>query len=253
MLAAPATAQEKSIEYIPSHAIRVTNQATVTSRPDQAQIDFGVVTQAATAQAAADQNAQQLDAVVTALRQALPAEASIDTLRYTLTPQYQHPQEGKVPIVSGYSVTNTVRVRTDQLTEVGTIIDVALRAGANQVTRLQFTLKDEHAVQAQALRMAAQHARAQAETLAAAVGVELGDVLSLTASEPAPIQPLGTVAMRAQTGTFAPPTPIEPGLIEVYATVTLTVAIRELARASGAPPSSQLSSGTNERENIPVP
>ena len=51
--------------------IRVTGTATVRAEPERAEIDLGVVTQAATAKEAADANAEKLEAVIAAVREAL--------------------------------------------------------------------------------------------------------------------------------------------------------------------------------------
>ena len=48
--------------------IRVTGDSTVTVKPDEAEINIGVLTQADTAQAAATQNARKQDAVISELK-----------------------------------------------------------------------------------------------------------------------------------------------------------------------------------------
>jgi len=53
---------QPTAEPAPRPSIRTTGEATVTAKPDRVIIDVGVVTQASTAQAAAAQNATQLDA-----------------------------------------------------------------------------------------------------------------------------------------------------------------------------------------------
>ncbi|HKY03306.1 MAG TPA: SIMPL domain-containing protein, partial [Blastocatellia bacterium] len=69
-------------------SIRVTGDAIVSARPDQAQIDVGVVTQAPNAKNAADENARKVDAVLAALRKVLGPEAEIKTVGYSLNPNY---------------------------------------------------------------------------------------------------------------------------------------------------------------------
>jgi uncharacterized protein YggE len=224
LLAATAAAQEPLCSASPP-STRVTGQATVTARPDQAELDLGVVTQAPTAQAAATQNAQQLDAVVAAVHKALGPSAPVETLNYTLSSNYRPPQEGGQPVLTGYTATNTVQVKTEKPTEVGTVIDLALQAGADHINCLQFTLKNEQLVQAQALREAAVKARAQADALAAALGLKLGRVLSVTEGEPVIVLPRRDLGVRTQAEALAAPTPVEPGRIEVHASVALTVEI----------------------------
>src|SRR5437016_4272332 len=69
-----AIAQETSDKAV-HPSIRVSGDATVTAKPDQAEINIGVVTEAQTAQAAANQNAQKQDAVISQLRKTLGSTA----------------------------------------------------------------------------------------------------------------------------------------------------------------------------------
>ena len=217
----PTAAQEPREQLPPT--IRVSGEATVMAKPDQLQLDLGIVTQAQTSQAAATQNARQLDAVLAELRKALGPAAQIETISYTLHPNYQYPKEGGKPNITGYTATNLVRVTLNDLTAAGKAIDAATQAGANQIRRLQFKLKDEQATQALALREAATKARVQAEALANALGVKIVRVLSAVEGGSS-VQPLRDVMLMGRAEAAAP-TPIEAGAIEVRATVTLTVEI----------------------------
>jgi uncharacterized protein YggE len=182
-----------------------------------------VVTQANSSQAAADQNARKLDATLTRLRQLLGTAADIKTISFTLQPNYLYPREGGEPDITGYTATNLVRITIDDLTRVGTLIDAATEAGANRIRSLQFVLKNEGPAHAQALREAAAKARTKADALAFALGVRIGRVLSVTETSPA-VVPVRNVAF-ARAGAAA--TPIEPGTIEVRATITLRVEISQ--------------------------
>jgi uncharacterized protein YggE len=204
--------------------IRVTGEAAVTTKPDQAWIDIGVVTEARNAQAAATENAEKLDAVLGELHKTLGPEADIKTISYSLTPLYHYPKEGGTPTITGYLATNAIQVKTTELTQVGKIIDTAAQSSANRIQSLQFTLKDEQAVYIQALREAVAKARAKAEAMGSALGLKIVRVLS---AEESGQLPRPVYAERMQTRAAATPvqTPVEPGTIEVRATVTLTVEI----------------------------
>ncbi len=222
LLGAGVAAQEPSERLTPP-SIRVSGEATITAQPDQARIDIGVTTQAQTAQAAAADNARRLETVLAELRRALGSGAEIKTVSYSLNPDYRYPKEGGKPTITGYTATNVVRVTLNDLTRIGQAIDAATQSGANQVQRLQFTLKDEQAAQSQALRAAAVKAKAQAEALAQALGLKIIRVLSVVESG-AGVQPIMRDVMLARAEAAAS-TPVEPGTIEVRATVTLTVEI----------------------------
>jgi uncharacterized protein len=214
-LLASASAQSP----IPPPSVRATGEAVITVKPDEAKLDIGVVTQATTAEAAASQNATQSRAVLDKLRGVLGPKADIRTISYSVNPNYQYPREGGKPTINGYTATNTVEITTDNLAEVGKVIDAATQGGANQVQRLQYGLHDEKPARAQALRLAAIEARSNAEAMAAALGLKAGKVILLEQGTPEVIRPRMT-AMAAQV---AAPTPVEAGTIEIHASVTVTV------------------------------
>jgi uncharacterized protein YggE len=166
--------------------IRVTGRATVSAQPEQASVDVGVVTEAPEAKDAARLNAEKLDSVLTAIRNALGAGAKFETVSYSLNPVYRHPEPRREPVLTGYSATNVVRVKDLALDKVGEVIDLATSSGANSVSNIAFGLRDE----------------------------------------PDIVRPMPMYrAEMAMAQGAAPPTPIEAGAIEVRASVTLVVLI----------------------------
>ena len=204
-------------------SIRVTGDAIVTVKPDQAEINIGVVTQAQTAQVAAAQNAQKQDVVISQLRKAMGAGADIKTISYSLSPNYRYPKEGGQPTIIGYTASNIVQVKTGKLDEVGKVIDLATESGANNIQSLRFILKDEASARTQALGEASNKARAKADAIASALGLKIQRILRVEESGPM-VQPTVAFAdaIRAQGQT-----PIEAGSIDVRASVTLTVEIAQ--------------------------
>lgn len=90
---------------------------------------------------------------------------------------------------------------------------------------MQFTLKDREAVYGQALRQAASRARAEADALAAELGLRVVRVLSADEQQSTPVRPFVGAARTAALAAELP-TPVEPGTIDVDARVRLTVEIR---------------------------
>jgi uncharacterized protein YggE len=225
--ASPLRAQQAPLA--PLSSIRVTGDAKVTARPDRVQIDIGVSTRAAQSQEAASQNARQVDAVLAAVRKATPA-AVLKTISYSLNPTYQYHSKGEEPTIAGYSAVNVVQVTLDDLAKIGTVIDSATLAGANHVQGIQFTLRDQDAVRAEALRQAATRARAEADLLAAALGLKVVRVLSVEENSPRMVPVRAYMgAPRAVMGT-AVETPVEAGTLDLTADVVLTVEVSPTAR-----------------------
>jgi uncharacterized protein len=220
------TLAQESPEKQTRPSIRAMGEATIMVRPDQAQIVIGVVTQSQNAQSAAAQNAQKLDAVINTLRKILGTEAEIKTMGYSLNPIRNYPKEGGEPKITGYQAVNLVRVKTEDLTRVGAIIDAAAQSGANEIQSLQFTLKDEKAARLTALKDAAASAKAQVEAIASALNLKIVRVLSAEEGGGV-VRPLYAEAAMAERSQVSAPTPVEPGTIEIRATVTLTVEIAQ--------------------------
>jgi len=203
--------------------VRASGEATVTAKPDRALINIGVITHAASAQAASTQNATQTTPVLNSIRRALGSAGEVKTSGYSLSPQYDYPT-GHPARLTGYDASNTVLVTIDDLAVLGKIIDAATSTGANNITGISFTLKDDTAVRTEALKQAATKARTNAEILAKALNVQVIGVLQAEPSE-ATVRPLMQPMQMMATRT-APSTPIESGNLDVHATVTVTLEVR---------------------------
>ncbi|MDX2152040.1 MAG: SIMPL domain-containing protein [Bryobacteraceae bacterium] len=214
-------AQESSPRWNTPH-VRASGEGVVTVKPDRARLDLGVVTQAQTAAAAGAENAKTLSAVLAELKKTLPAGTEIETVGYSLRPDYRYGPNQK-PSITGYTAQNTVRVTIDDMTAISRAIDVGTKYGANAIGGIQFLLKDEEGPRAKALAMAAQRARAEAQAMAGALGLKLGTVLSVEEGGGGGPVPMFRQAMAAQAAEVS--TPVEPGTIEVRVSVVLTVAL----------------------------
>ncbi len=206
--------------------IRVTGTATASAEPERAEIDLGVVTQAPTAKEAADANAEKLETVIAAVRGAVGPDGEIETQSYSLRPNYTRPRDGSEATIASYTASNMIRVSKIAIGDAAKVIDAATGAGTTNVQRLQFTVDDEEALKLQALADAALEARARAEALAGALGLDIVRVLSVTEGEPVVVRPYAAATMmQAEMGRAQ--TPVEPGAVEVRATVTLRVEVAE--------------------------
>lgn len=216
----PAAAQSITPGEAPPPTIHVNASASVRRAPDVAVLRLAVETLAPTAGEASDQNAALMDRVLMAVRgQGVPA-SRIRTDRLDLQPRHEHRRE-KEPRIVGYQAVNQVTVRLEDVTTVGAVVDAAVRAGANRVTGIRFELADPEAAYHEALREAVARARAEAETVASALGRRLGEPVNVSTSgfQPPPAPYRGDMAMARQEAAPAPP--VEPGELEVHAMVSI--------------------------------
>jgi uncharacterized protein len=210
--------------------IRVSGVGEATAEPDMATIQFAVETTGATAQEAGSANADLMDQVIRALIEAGVERDQIQTSGYSLFPEYARPPRGNdadPPVIRGYRASNQVSVESADLEGLGQLIDAGLAAGANRLHGVTFEVRNASAAEAAALRNAVEKARESAETIAATLGVQLGQVLDASTSRE-PIQPMyRAVAQESlqMMDASAAPTPIEPGQQTVRAVASIVFAI----------------------------
>lgn len=199
--------------------VLVTGDSIVQVQPDTAILTVSVVTQARRAIEAQQQNANQSDAVVRALKASAGAGAEVKTSGYSLQPIRVY-KEGQPPTITGYEARNSVTVVMSDLTKVGAVIDATAQAGANDVAGIAFTLRKDRPARDQALGDATREAVSKAQVIAAALGgrvVRIVEVQEEGVERPRPIY-LDQMQMRT---TAAAATPIEVGTLEITSRVQL--------------------------------
>src|ERR1019366_2461965 len=124
----------------PPPFVRASGEGVIDAKPDQAIVNIGVLTQAATAAAAASQNATQVTAVLDKIKSEIGAKGEIKTVGYSVNPNYSCPAPpgSGAPKIAGYSAVNTVRVTLNDIGLVGRLLDAATSTGANNVNGVQF-------------------------------------------------------------------------------------------------------------------
>jgi uncharacterized protein len=216
------SASAQSVANTPAmRTIEVDGSGEARTSPDTADLNLAIDTQAKTAEEAATRNAALAAKVIEALKTKLGDKGKITTGGYALNPEYDQRPNQNARIV-GYTAQNTVTVNTGALDLIGALIDSAIAAGANRVNSLSFSVKDDTKPRSEAITIATRDAHAQANALAAALGVKLGKVVkATTVSEARPIPVFRQMA--ALSAKVA--TPVEPGEVTVPATVSLTFEI----------------------------
>jgi uncharacterized protein len=191
--------------------------------PDRATVLVGVQTRAVTAAAAASDNARRQRAILDTLKALGILPSQLTTQNYSVSPEMRFDPTGAAPKVTGYIVSNTVRVELKALDQVGTVIDASLAAGANQIAGVQFSVSNLAEVRRLALSDAVRNARADAEALARAAGGTLGALIEMSSSSPVYRPVMSQVQMRGVSNMMAQsPTPIETGEQVITASVSAT-------------------------------
>ncbi|MEX0843097.1 MAG: SIMPL domain-containing protein [Gemmatimonadota bacterium] len=201
--------------------LQVSGTGEVEVSPDRARISFAVETQAETAREAGEANAVLMDRVITEVRATGLDGLRVETSGYQLLPQYRSGDD-RVREIYSYIARNTLQIIVDDVDAVGGLVDTALGAGANRVASLSFELQDGEPHRMEALRRAVDQARAEAQVMASALGMRLGQPTSVQGgAQRAPRGPMVAFA-RAEMMTDAAATPVEAGLQTVTASVNVT-------------------------------
>jgi uncharacterized protein len=203
--------------------VMVAGDSIVQAQPDTAIVTIAVVTQAKQALEAQQQNAAKTEAVARALKAAASAGTEIKTSGYSLQPQRIY-KEGQPPTITGYEARNSVTVTTSELNRVGNIIDAAAQAGANDVSGIAFTLRQDRQARDRALSEATREAMSKARVIAQALGgrvVRIVEVQEEGFQRPQPVYQ--TDAFMAKRDTVA--TPIEVGSLDITSRVQLVAEV----------------------------
>jgi uncharacterized protein len=198
--------------------ITVTGSGTAHAVPDVADWSFGVQSDAGTAKDALAQAADATRKIVDALRNAGVAKEDLRTEQVSLYPRTSN--DGLSVI--GYSASSSVHATIRDLGKAGSVVDTAVKAGANQVYGPSLRVSDNRAQYRAAVDAAMDDARARAEALAARAGVTLGGPIAIVESG---VSYPGPVYDRAMAGGAESAVPIEPGVEQISAALTVTFAI----------------------------
>jgi uncharacterized protein len=202
--------------YVPPilQTISVTGTGRSVVTPDRVTFSVGVQTVASTVDEAVNENNRKVAAVIAALKAAGAKDTEIRTSNFSIWPQQDY-QQGKLPQILGYQVSNNITVRRDKVGDAGRLLQTAVNAGVNTSSGLQFEVSDPTKGRDQGLKAAYDDARAKAALLATAAGRALGRAVTIAeGTQAAPPQYPRPMAMRAEAASVASDVPVESGTHE---------------------------------------
>lgn len=206
----------------PMRTITVSGTGMLTLEPDLAYIYIGIQTQDASASTAMAENTTKAQALISAIKSFEVEAKDIQTSNFSISPQPIYDDKYNV-IDYTYMVQNTLHVTVRDLAQLGSLLDAAFQAGANTIHSISFDIGDRTGAVSQARLAAVENARQQADELAAATGVRIGDVqtISYYDSTPSIVQYVEVRAMADSASSV----PIESGSMEISTTVTIVYEI----------------------------
>ena len=197
--------------------VTVSGVGTVAAVPDLAEITSGVVTQAPTAAQALAANSQAMERLLQALGSLGIAARDIQTTNISVSPLRRPGKDGQPPEITGYEVSNQVRVKVRDLSRLGRALDQQVGQGANLVYGIRFGLQEPAPRLDEARKLAMADARRKAELYATAAGLKLGRVVAV--HEAGAASPRPEMAPRVMMSAAMP---VAPGEREIQASLTVT-------------------------------
>ncbi|QQR78246.1 MAG: SIMPL domain-containing protein [Candidatus Moraniibacteriota bacterium] len=231
LLAAVEYARSVDKTY-PTRTFSADGEGRIEVSPDVAKFSVSVVTDdgkdVVDVQA---KNTEKMNAVTAFLKESAVAEKDLKTDEYTLSPRYDYPNCTGLstcpqPSISGYSLTQTLRVTVRDTEKIGDLLSGVVTKGANSVSQVTFTVEDEDAAKADARKEAIEKAKAKAIRIASDAGFEMGQLVSIY--ETPNVFGFGGEGdmLSAKSAVANVPAPsIEPGSNETTVNVTLTYEI----------------------------
>jgi len=212
----PAAGAHTTGDEPAAHTITVSANGSVTLVPDVARVSVGVTVTKPTVKAARDAAGKSMTAIIAAIKALGIDEKDIRTTSIDLSPQYSN---STTPKVVGYRMSEQLQITVRDLDKAGDVVEAATAKGATEVNGLWFEVGDPAKAMDQARAAAIATARTSAQAMAAAAGVTLGAVVSISEasiSNPGPYPAM----LRDEAST-----PIQPGTQDVQASVTVVFEI----------------------------
>ncbi len=215
VLTPPIMAQETNLR-----TLTVTGQGQQAVQTTKTQVSLGVDLEGTDAAVVQRQVAERTSAVVELLRSRRVEK--LETTGLQLSPRYRY-DNGQSQLV-GYSGSNTVSFQMP--TEaVGTLLDDAVKAGANQIRGVSFIADDAalEAARQEALKRAVADAQAQAAAVLGALNLRSQEVVSIEINGAIPPRPMPMARQVAAAPAADMATPVMGGEQTVQARVTLQI------------------------------
>lgn len=217
------------------HTIVVSGSGEAYAKADMATVSFTIENTAGDVKSAQTKTTDSTNKAIDFLKTQNIQESDIQTTSYNVSPQYSYDRgcysypcpPVQNPKITGYQVSNTIEVKVRAIDTVGDVLKGLGDLGITQLYGPNFGLADDDAVKSEARTNAIMHAREQAESIADALHVHLGRVISFTEnSSPMPMYFSEAKALSSADSGSAPAPTIAPGENKVTSDVSVTYEIR---------------------------
>ena len=200
-----------------NRTLTVSAEGEVSVDPELAILHIGFETEPGDAQSVYADGTRTSNVIISALKQARIPESAIRSESQRLDRDYQNQKPHKFKLVQHW----TVKAPPERAAQ---ILDAAVTAGANSSGEIEWTVKDEGALEAQALDRAGARARENAAVLAKSMGVRLGALIYVS-NQISGLRPVRPMAALAREAGPSQPLSIEANKVSRSATVNAVYSI----------------------------
>lgn len=204
LIAAPARADDREEPRV----VSVNGQGEVRAQPDYAIVTLGISARQPTLEGARQEANKVVEALLKVTRELKIPESRVRSTRVNINPEYEWNEPKRQQQFVGYTVTRQLIVDLRELDKLGVLMEKSVTAGANLVQEpmLDSSQRTEH--ERQALVLAVEDAKKNAEVLARSVGMGVGRARNVTGhGNGGGPRPMPMVAMARAEGMVAKESP----------------------------------------------
>jgi uncharacterized protein YggE len=218
-----AIAQTSDLAGARPPSITVAGTGESHGKPDFAQVQVGIVTEAPTAAEALRKNNEAMSQLIVMIRKRGIEDRDLQTVQINVSPRYRYDKtQQEPPKIAGYQVVNEVHVKVRNLLALGAFLDETVSQGANQVRGISFGVTYPAKLMDEARRKAMADAQRRARVYAEAAGLKLGKPIRIDEKAGGRPGPYPVARMEAAAASAVP---IAPGEQTFSVTVTVSFAI----------------------------
>ena len=223
-----------TIRQLPSdtRTVSVQGSGQVELKADTASIKLAVNTRNADVVAASEENSTRINNVIASLNEIGIPKYDITTANYYI--RQDSPTVSGTRTISGqYSVSNEIIIKIKDIDKAGTVIDTAIKSGANSLTSISYSVSDTEEAVRQARMLAIKQAEENASLLASSNGAALGQIISINEYSGSDYPRARSYEDNSEAALMTASTPIYSGKVTVTVTIDATWELKQSKQNTG--------------------
>lgn len=205
-------------EEVNSGKLNVNGKGSISVTPDIAYINIGVVTENENASVAQQENNKLMQDVIKEIKDLGIDKKDMVTSGFSVYKRKDYNDEKEK---SYYVVSNELNITVKNIDDLGRIIDVSTKNGANNINGITFDYIEKEKVYNEALKLAMKDAKVKANVISSTFGRAVGVPLEVNEIKTYSNYYRGGVVMEAMN-TKSNNTPVESGSLVIEAEVNVT-------------------------------